>query len=130
MSGVSKNYTTRGMNEGSPFFSKVDIIIPFHGQYQKVTRCLESILRCTHTNAYNIILVDDCSPNAEYAGHHLSDVKGLQLLRTEKRLGFGGACFEGFKSSTNPWVVFLNSDMLPFMRSTYSKPFLGSFSPP
>lgn len=110
MAGVSKNYTTRGMNEGSSFNSKVDIIIPFHGQYQKVTRCLESILRCTHTNEYNITLVDDCSPNADYAGHHLSDVRILKLLRTKKRVGFGGACFEGFKNTTNPWVVFLNSD--------------------
>jgi O-antigen biosynthesis protein len=112
MVGISKNYTTRGINDLSSFYSKVDIIIPFHGQYQKVTRCLESILRCTNSNAYTITLVDDCSPNAEYAGHHLSNVQGIQLLRTEKRLGFGGACFEGFKNTTNSWIVFLNSDCI------------------
>jgi len=110
MAIVSKTHRGRDIGGNSHFQSKVDLIVPFHGQYQKVTRLIESIFRCTHTNPYTLTLVDDCSPNADYAGHHLSDVKGLQLLRTEKRLGFAGACFEGFKNTNSSWVCFINSD--------------------
>lgn len=110
MSVVSKTHRARPVGGGSSFMSKVDIIVPFHGQYQKVTRLIESILRGTLTNPYTLTLVDDCSPNADYAGHHLSDLKGLQVLQTPQRLGFGGACFHGFKNTKSPWVCFINSD--------------------
>lgn len=110
MAVVSKTHRARPMGGVSNFLSTVDIIIPFHGQYQKVTRLIESILRGTMTNPYTLTLVDDCSPNADYAGHHLSEVKGLQVVRNSERLGFGGSCFQGFKNTKNPWVCFINSD--------------------
>ena len=41
--------------------SRVDIIIPFYGQYEKVTSLVESILVAVRSNPYHITLVDDCS---------------------------------------------------------------------
>lgn len=97
------------------FNSPVDIVCTFHGQYQKVTRLVESIFRCTKSNPYNIYLVDDCSPNKEYLLYDPItkspiEIEGLKLIRTPEQLGFGGALFHGFKETTAPWVVFINSD--------------------
>lgn len=98
------------------FNSKVDIIVPFHGQYEKVTRLIESILRFTYSNIYNLCLVDDASPNSSFI-ENLSKTKmiaplKLQCVRCKEQRGFGGALEVGFNKTNNPWIVFLHSDCL------------------
>lgn len=105
-----------------PFPHRVDIIIPFYGQYEKVTKLLESIFRFTMSNVYQIILVDDCSPNRAFSDS-LSKVPGVVTVRTEKQIGFGGALGVGFQKSqeldakrqsnkkpSHPFVLFMQSD--------------------
>lgn len=95
----------------SPFAGlKVDIIIPFHGLYDQVGRLLESILRGTYTNQYQIILVDDASPNKNFLIE--TEVPYLKKVRLNQRVGFGGALKAGFQVSSSPYVCFLNSDCL------------------
>jgi GT2 family glycosyltransferase len=107
-----------------PFPQRVDIVIPFHGQYEKVTRLVESIFRYTKSNVYTIILVDDCSPNEVFL-NNLSKVPGVVTVRTEKQLGFGGALQAGFHKSEelnqarikankprHPFMVFMHSDCI------------------
>lgn len=89
--------------------SPVDIIVPFHGQYEKVVRLIESIYR-VRSNPYKLTLVDDGSPNATF----LSSIKSLPQLnciRLEKQIGFGGALRVGFEATKQPWVVFMHSDV-------------------
>lgn len=106
---ISKTFRGRPIQR-TGFVSPVDIIIPFHGQYQKVTRLVESIFRCTYSSPYNIYLVDDCSPNEDYLSYFLSQINGLKLIRCTERKGFGGAMAEGFKASSSPYCLFMNSD--------------------
>jgi GT2 family glycosyltransferase len=89
--------------------SPVDIIIPFHGQYEKVTRLIESILYVTKSNPYQIVLVDDCSPNTSYISN-LKDTPQIVTFRTPKQMGFGGALQYAFNQTQQPWVVFMHSD--------------------
>ncbi len=103
------------MNKPRLFTSEVDIIIPFHGQYDRVTTLLESIFKFTRSNPYTIYVVDDHSPNSEYIqniaknANRRDDV--LVALRCDsKQRGFAGACEEGFKRGTAPYVCFINSD--------------------
>lgn len=104
------------------FNSRVDIIIPFHGQYDLVGALVESILRSTLSNIYRIFLVDDCSPNSSFIDS-LGKIPVVSTLRTPKQLGFGGAMRFGFEASQklqesykaerrpeHPYVVFMNSD--------------------
>jgi GT2 family glycosyltransferase len=88
---------------------EVDIIIPYHGQYERMKKCLLSVLRGTTHHKYNIYIVDDASPNPMFFHHLLKfpRTKGVQL---SKQHGFGGALREGFRLSASPYVVFLNSD--------------------
>jgi GT2 family glycosyltransferase len=90
--------------------SKVDIIIPFHGQYEKVRRLVESIMIGVRSNPYQITLVDDCSPNQDF-GKDLNNLDPIvNVIRNEKQLGFGGSINFGLKNTVQPWVLFLNSD--------------------
>lgn len=99
----------KGTLEMSPFdISKVDIIVPFHGQYQKVTRLIESVYRVTRP-PFLLTLVDDGSKNANY----LEDIRentNVNCIRSDQQLGFAGALQLGFNQTKFPWVVFMNSD--------------------
>lgn len=106
----------------STFMSTVDIIIPFHGQYETVTKLVESIYRLTRTNYFNICLVDDCSPNADYLATVTSNITrsanrrrvpvNFQAVRTEEQKGFAGAMKAGLDVTKNAYVCFMNSDCL------------------
>jgi GT2 family glycosyltransferase len=101
--------------------SAVDILIPFHSQYEKVTSLIKSILFSVKSNPYQITLIDDCSENKNF-GEEIkkqftkSTPQGykpqVQYIRSEKQLGFAGALKLGFESTELPWVMFLHSDCI------------------
>jgi glycosyltransferase involved in cell wall biosynthesis len=117
---AKSNHVARPMNDVSLFNSQVDIIVPFYGQYDKVMKLIDSLFRLTRSNYYQLILVDDCSPNPEFIRNiDLNSQKNSQRLRqrnvvkairTEEQKGFAGACKVGFESGESPYVCFLNSD--------------------
>ena len=117
-----KTFSTRPMNQGSDFNNAVDIIIPFHGQYEKVTKLLASIFTLTRSNYYTVCLVDDASPNftfletmtrnAQKRADLLKIENIVKTIRNVEQLGFGGACQVGLDATENPYVCFLNSDCL------------------
>lgn len=101
--------------------SAVDIIIPFHSQYERVSSLVRGILYSVKSNPYQITLVDDCSENKtfgeeikrQFAKEAPDGFKPqLQYLRSEKQLGFGGALRLGFDATTSPWVLFMHSDCI------------------
>lgn len=101
--------------------SKVDIIIPFHGQYEKVSSLLQSILLSVKSNPYQITLVDDCSENKNFYQEINDQFKKntkegyrpqVVCIRNEKQLGFGGSLRAGYDNTNLPWVLFLHSDCL------------------
>lgn len=113
-------HTMKGELKMSPFeLSKVDIIVPFHGQYQKVTRLIESIYRSTRP-PFKLTLVDDGSINSGYLTDSLDqpgrsfgsvlENTNINCVRNDKQLGFASALKKGFDETNFPWVVFMDSD--------------------
>jgi GT2 family glycosyltransferase len=98
--------------------SPVDIIIPFYGQYEKVSKLISSIINAVKSNPYQITVVDDASPNSDFVNEFKDFDKKrpygtesiLKLVRSETRLGFGGALQLGMRNTNQPWVLFLHSD--------------------
>lgn len=88
--------------------SKVDIIIPFHGTYDKVSNAIASIFKFTKNIKYNLVLIDDASENKHF-GESLSSYN-INLIRNEKQLGFGASLMEGYKNTLNPWILCMHSD--------------------
>lgn len=104
------------MKAPSVFDAIVDIIVPYHGQYDKVMNLVESIFRLTRSNYYQLIVVDDFSPNEHYSRiiadvARKREIPNLSIFRTEYQMGFGGACLEGFKRAEHDYVCFLHSDV-------------------
>lgn len=116
---MEKNCKTRPMTVKPFSMSRVDIIIPFHSQYERVSSLVRSIIISVKSNPYQITLVDDCSENKnfgeeiqkEFAKNTPQGFKPqLQYLRSDKQLGFAGALKLGFESTEQPWVLFMHSD--------------------
>ena len=117
---ATKTFTARPMNNVGEFIAPVDVIIPFHGQYDKVTALLESLYQNTRTNFIQIYLVDDNSPNEEFINivtkniSKSSNKRNLENnfhgLRCQERHGFAGAARRAFERGENPYVCVLNSD--------------------
>jgi glycosyltransferase involved in cell wall biosynthesis len=91
----------------------VDIIIPFHGQYDLLGQCVESIIKQTFGQIYSLTLVDDYSDNKDF----FTDLKErklkntpIQFLRHDEQKGFGAALKTGFDNTQNAWVCFLHAD--------------------
>jgi GT2 family glycosyltransferase len=105
---------SRPMNDKgtiSYFDQQVDIIIPFHGQYEKVTRLTESIFQLTRSNYYTLTLVDDASPNENFIRVVAKNAKSfIKAFRCATPKGFAGAMKVGFERTESPYVCFINSD--------------------
>jgi|HubBroStandDraft_6_1064221.scaffolds.fasta_scaffold84221_2 GT2 family glycosyltransferase len=71
--------------------------------------CIASIYEFTHGVPFEIIVVDNASPEA---GVDIlkGQFPGITLVKSEKNLGFAGANNLGFKHSTGSYVLFLNPD--------------------
>lgn len=101
--------------------SAVDILIPFHGQYEKVSELIKSILLSVKSNPYQITLIDDASENKIF-GEEIkkqflkTTPQGykpqLQYIRSEKQIGFGAALNLGFDNTQNPWILIMHSDCI------------------
>ncbi len=106
----------------STFTANVDIIIPYHGQYELMTSLVQSIFRVTRSNYYEICVVDDGSPNAaffETLNHNANKnaerrktTSNFKAIRLPEQVGFAGALKAGFEATQNPYVCFINSDCL------------------
>jgi GT2 family glycosyltransferase/glycosyltransferase involved in cell wall biosynthesis len=86
----------------------VSVIIPVHGKLAYTVACLRSLRRHAPTAAFEVIVVDDASPDDSV--ETILQVGGLRLIRNEANLGFVGSCNAGAAASRGEYLLFLNND--------------------
>ncbi len=86
----------------------VSIIIPVYGQMDYTHRCLKSIGAHPIRTSYEVIVVDDCSPDATQ--EMLSRIADVRVVANEQNLGFNRSCNAGARAARGQYVVFLNND--------------------
>lgn len=86
----------------------VSVVIPVYGQIDYTLRCLASIAANPQQAAFEIIVVDDCSP--DNSAEMLSHVNGIRLLRNEQNQGFIRSCNLGASMAQGEYLYFLNND--------------------
>jgi len=64
------------------------------------------------TNDYEIIIVDDCSPDrsGEIADRLAKKYKNIKVIHHKKNRGYGGALKSGFKAATKDLVFYTDGD--------------------
>lgn len=87
----------------------VSIIIPAYNQENYTFACIESIIKHTSDVPYEIIVMDDKSPN-EYARNLDKNVKNITFISNEENLGFLKNCNKGASIAKGKYIFLLNND--------------------
>ncbi len=83
----------------------VSIVVPHYGDPAPTRDLAQSVLADPPPGGMQLIVSDDCSPSPYPAG------TGVQLTRSARNRGFGGAVNAGASLATAPWLLVLNSDL-------------------
>lgn len=86
----------------------VTIVIPVHGQWEYTRRCLLAIASSQPTVPYEVVVVDDASPDE--TASQLARCSGIRIAHTEHNLGFVRAANLGASQAHGRLLVFLNND--------------------
>lgn len=89
-------------------FPQVSVIIPVHGKLAYTVACLRAIAQHGSETAFEVIVVDDASPDA--TATVLPGVPGLRYFANEHNLGFVGSCNAGAHLARGEYLLFLNND--------------------
>ena len=110
----------------------LSIIIVNWNSTAYLLKCLESIYAQTHQTAFEIIVVDNASPDGDI-GIVKQQYPDVVLIESPLNLGFAGANNLGFRASRGEYVVFLNPDTVLrnaafdlMLRQVRSLPSLGA----
>ncbi len=90
---------------------KLSIIVPLSGGAAQALRCFEGIASQPDDPAYEIIVIDDASADLAPL---LARLEGdVELIRTERRLGFASAAMRGAERASGEILVFLRDAAVP-----------------
>jgi len=91
---------------------KVDVVLPVYRNTQLTLRCIYSILTSQIEIPYELIVINDASPEPELLSelHVLSEQKLFTLLHNKNNLGFVATANRGMALHPDRDVVLINSD--------------------
>lgn len=91
---------------------RASIVIPMHGQYASTRRCLAAIAYAPTAIPYELIVVDDGSPDAS-ADWLAREAPAVRVVRHAFARGFNQACCSGAAVARGSVIVLLNNDTEP-----------------
>lgn len=89
------------------------IIIPAYNAEYYISRCLGSIAKQNYsTKDYEIIVIDDCSPDNQNTviENFKSKLPNLRLIKHSVNKRQGGARNTGISNASGEWIIFMDSD--------------------
>ncbi len=92
----------------SPDMPDVSIVMPVHGQLAYTLNALASLMRHASRYAWELILVDDASPDASSV--YLPQLERLRYHRQAEQGGFIAASNAGAALARGRFIVMLNND--------------------
>lgn len=93
-----------------PRFDKplVSILIPVYGKLEYTLMCLKSIAVNLPTRSFEIIVLDDRSP--DHSATELQKIENLHVVLNPSNLGFLRSCNYGSQFANGQYLLFLNND--------------------
>lgn len=86
----------------------VSVIVPVYGKIEYTLMCLKSIQNNLPEVEFEIIVVDDKSPDNTAA--ELSKIRGIKYVQNSTNLGFIRSCNHGAEDAKGEYLCFLNND--------------------
>jgi len=116
----------------------IDVVVPVYLGLAQTRRCIESVLRNRQDTAFELVVVDDASPDPEIVAYldGLARQGRITLARNERNAGFVQTANRGMSLHPDRDVVLLNSDtevandwLDRLRRSAWSRPDIGTVTP-
>ena len=116
----------------------IDVIIPVYKGLAQTRRCIDSVLRSVQVTPFEIVAVDDASPDADITRYldELASRRRITLVRNDSNLGFVQSVNRGMARHADRDVVLLNSDtevandwLDRLLRDAYAYPDIGTVTP-
>lgn len=89
----------------------VSIVIPVYNKVEFTFHCLDSILKNSGEQCYEVIVVDDCS--SDNTQEVLNTIQGIRVIRNEKNGGFIYSCNAGAMAAQGEYLLLFNNDTEP-----------------
>src|SRR5260221_1286792 len=86
----------------------VSIILPVYGKYATTWACLESLAAVPAGASFEVIVVDDCSPDR--TAEMLRRVRGVRVVSNAQNLGFLRSNNHAAGLARGRWLCLLNND--------------------
>ncbi len=116
----------------------LDVIVPIYNQRELALGCLASVLEARSALPYELVVVDDCSPDETLRADlaRMAQEGRITLLRNEANLGFTKSVNRGMRLHPGRDVLLLNSDTVVhgdwldrLHRAAYSGPRVATANP-
>ncbi len=90
----------------------VDVVIPVYKSRELTLRCIYSVLVSTCDTPYELVVIDDCSPDTALKAdlEMLARRRLITLIRNSSNLGYVGSVNRGISLHPERDVILLNSD--------------------
>ena len=95
------------------------IVIEVYGRFVLLEKCLDALPEAAGDISYNVVLVDNNSPEKGEADAFYARYPKATVIRNKENLGFPRACNMGAKRKASPLLFFLNSDAIMHSRSIW-----------
>jgi hypothetical protein len=98
-----------------PSARAVTVVIPVRDRYAELARCLRGLrdaASCLGEETYQVVVVDDCSADADAIGKIAAEA-GARVVRRPVNGGPGAARNTGLAAASTEFVAFLDSDCVP-----------------
>ncbi len=86
----------------------ISVVIPAHNAATHLGRCLEAV-HANDLTAVEIVVVDDASSDST---PQIAGESGCRLIRLDRQVGPAGARNQGAREALNPYLLFLDSDVV------------------
>lgn len=103
---------------------RASLVIPVHGGFAHTLRCLRALAAHPPATPFEVIVVDDASPDDTLA--HLQRIDGLRVHARRENGGFIAACNDGARLARGEFLVLLNNDTVP--QPGWLEALLGTFA--
>lgn len=92
----------------------LSIIIVNYNNYQLTNKCIESVLNTVKNIEYEIIVVDNNSPNDSYEKmcEKFGMIENINIIKSPDNAGFGAGNNLGAEKAKGEYILFLNPDIV------------------